>query len=188
MSEKKITYCVTLNEANEKYTEYLENHIKGVKEAYNMAYDAFKDVFPDVYIDNYQVRKLIVNLNKHDETKFDFNEFISYRNKFFPFSKNSERDESEFQIAWLHHVNNNAHHPAHWALVEDNEIKIFDMPDIYIIEMLCDWMAMSKYYNSTTLEYWKSESAKKLPMSIYTISKVDEFMKWMQDHNVHTLW
>ena len=47
---------------------------------------------------------------------------------------------------------------------------------------------MSKYCNSTTLEYWKSESAQKLPMSAYTKSKVNEFMDWMLKNNTHTLW
>ena len=50
------------------------------------------------------------------------------------------------------------------------------MPDIYIIEMLCDWMAMSKNYNSSTSDYWNSQSAQKLPMSSYTESKINEFM------------
>jgi hypothetical protein len=63
------------------------------------------------------------------------------------------------------------------------------MPDIYIIEMLCDWMAMSRYYNSSTLDYWNSDSAKKLPMSEYTKSKVNEFMEAMLIKNgKSTLW
>ena len=37
-------------------------------------------------------------------------------------------------------------------------------------------MAMSEYYNSTTLEYWESAPAQMLPMSEHTRTKVKEFM------------
>ena len=191
---KKVTYCKTLAESKEKYTKYINNHIKAAQNAYDMAIDAFKDIFPDVYEnddDNSKVRQLYINLAHHDDSKFDRNEFFYYAMKFFPvdgIDPESKRVNDGFQIAWLHHVHNNAHHPAHWALVDDDSIMVFDMPDIYIIEMLCDWMAMSKYYNSTTLEYWESDSAKKLPMSTYTKSKVNEFMEWMVENNKQTLW
>jgi hypothetical protein len=191
MSEKKIIYCKDHVEANDAYMYYIKNHIKNVHEAYHTAESAFRDIFPDVYDNREKLNILVANLKNHDKSKFDNEEFFAYRNKFFPVNNNDldpDKIEEYFNIAWLHHIHNNPHHPNHWVLVEGDKIKIFDMPDIYIIEMLCDWMAMSKYYNSTTLGYWKSESAKKLPMSIYTVSKVNEFMDWMQDHNVHTLW
>lgn len=187
----KTTYCKDIDESNKKYSEYIRNHIKSVMEAYHTAEDAFKEVFPEVYSNESQQRLLMFNLRDHDMSKFDYKEFWPYLSKFFPYegmTADSNTVENNFNIAWLHHVHNNEHHPAHWALAENNIIEIFDMPDIYIIEMLCDWMAMSKYYNSTTLEYWNSPSAQKLPMSIRTISKVDKFMDWMRDHNVHTLW
>lgn len=189
MSKKKITYCNTKGESRDKYYEYINNHIKAVQEAYNTAIDAFKDVFPKVYENPILVRQLNINIKNHDKSKFDVNEFWYYMARFFPIvgtDPESKEVKDNFKIGWLHHVHNNAHHPNHWALVDDNEVKIFDMPDIYIIEMLCDWMAMSKYYNSTTLKYWESDSAKKLPMSDYTKSKVNEFMNWMLKNNVYT--
>ena len=187
----KITYCDNILESKEKYEEYINNHIKNVQEAYLMASGAFLEIFPEVYNDNKLTNQLTTNLRSHDKSKFSDDEFWDYAMRFFPINSvnpYSKKIQDEFNIAWLHHVHNNPHHPAHWTLVEDGEIKIFDMPDIYIIEMLCDWMAMSKYFNSTTLEYWQSESAQKLPMSDYTKSKVEEFINWMIDNNVHILW
>lgn len=191
MSEKKITYCTNWEEASEEYTMYINNHIRNVQNVYYMAEDAFKVVFPEVYQKKSEVIKLLQNLNIHDRSKFDPLEFYYYAARFFPVEgtdPKSKKVKDNFNIAWLHHVHYNPHHPAYWTLVENGKIEYFNMPDIYIIEMLCDWMAMSKYYNSTTLEYWKSESAQKLPMRDYTKSKVNEFMEWMYKNNVHTLW
>lgn len=190
---KKITYCETIIESKEKYTEYIYIHIKNVNEAYKKAIKAFKDVFPEIYTNNglAKLNQLEYNLICHDKSKFSTDEFWPYAMRFFPINSvnpKSKDIEDGFQLAWLHHVHNNPHHPAHWTLVEDGEIKIFDMPDIYIIEMLCDWMAMSKYFNSTTLEYWQSESAQKLPMSPNTRAKVNTFMEYMRENNTHIVW
>lgn len=191
MSEKKITYCKDLEESRMEYTEYIDNHIKEVWKSYYTAVDAFKDVFPKVYRNKSEYTKLIYNLKNHDASKFEPSEFLYYAARFFPIDgtdHESEKVKNGFKLAWLHHANHNPHHPAYWALADDGKLIIYDIPDIYIIEMLCDWMAMSKYYNSTTLDYWKSESAQKLPMSEYTRSKINEFMEWMLNNNVHTLW
>ena len=191
MSEKKIIYCETMIESKDKYTDYINNHIANVQEVYDKNADVFKSVFPNVY-NSKQVMQLYINIENHDKSKFDENEFWYYAMRFFPvkgIDPNSEKVKKDFKIGWLHHVHNNAHHPNHWALVDDNQIYLFDMPDIYIIEMLCDWMAMSKYYNSKTIDYWNSDSGKKLPMSEYTKSKVNEFMEAMLIKNGKlTLW
>lgn len=194
MSEKKIIYCYcdSMKESKEKYTEYINNHIKNVKEAYKTAIDAFKNVFPEIYTNAglghlYQLEE---NLQKHDKSKFDDYEFWAYAMRFFPIKDDnvdSEKIKNNFQLAWLHHIHNNPHHPAYWALIDDGEVVIFDMPDIYIIEMLCDWMAMSKYYGTTTIDYWNSDSAKMLPMSKYTVSKVNKFMDYLLKNNLYTL-
>ena len=192
MSEKKITYCKDYYESREKYNEYIKNHIKAVNEAYETAEKAFKAVFPKVYEDPDQLMSLQCNLQYHDKSKNNYNEFWAYAMKFFPFEEipsELEKFKDGFDIAWLHHANHNPHHPAYWTLVEDGKIQYFDMPDIYIIEMLCDWMAMSKYYNSTTLDFWfNNPSAKKLPMTLNTKMKITHFMGWMYKNNVHTLW
>lgn len=194
MSEKKINYCKTVRESKDKYFDYITNHKNNVINAYDTAIRAFKEIFPNVYEDCTDNYIMSIRITNHDSSKYSFEEFEPYRERFFPVEREdgSEPDEDEvkrnFELGWLHHVHNNPHHPEYWTLVDKGEIKIYDMPDICIIEMLCDWMAMSKYYNSTTLSWWQSESAKKLPMSERTKSKVNEFMDWMLKNNVHTLW
>lgn len=187
----KITYCDNILDSNVKYNDYIDNHIKNVKDAYLIASEAFLEIFPKVFNDDKLIDKLTINLHNHDKSKYGTEEFWPYAMKFFPannINPHSKEVNDDFQLAWLHHVHSNAHHPAYWVIAENDNNKILDMQDIYIIEMLCDWMAMSKYHGSTTLEYWQSESAQKLPMSEYTKSKVNEFMDWMRKNNVHTLW
>lgn len=178
----KFTYTKNAEDMKKQYTEYINNHINNVKLCYEKAIDAFRIVFPEIYEDEKQLGFLLGNLQNHDESKFSPHEFYHYGMRFFPMEGIDPDDKfiiNNFELAWLHHVHNNPHHPGYWVLVEDNKIKIFDMPDIYIIEMLCDWMAMSVHFNSSTEDYWNSDSAKKLPMSEYTKSKVNEFMENM---------
>ena len=191
MNENKIYFCEDLKESKIRYAGYIREHIKAVKDAYTTAEEAFKEVFPEVYSNDIDRSNLLNNINDHDRSKYNDNEFYGYAMKFYPVINTDPESESvnqNFQMSWLRHVHNNPHHPAYWLLPKSGGVVILDMPDIYIIEMLCDWMAMGKYYGGTTLSYWKSKFAKELPMSIRTISKVDKFMQWMQDHNVHTLW
>lgn len=179
MSKKKVEFVTDVLQQKEKYEEYINDHIANVQGAYALALMAFKHVFPGVYKNKSHYNQLMYNLKHHDMSKNDQNEFWYYAARFFPINgtdPESKIVKDNFQIAWLHHVHNNPHHPAHWALVDDGKVIILNMPDIYIIEMICDWMAMSKYYNSTTKEYWKSESAQKLPISEYTKSKINEVL------------
>ena len=186
MAEKKITYTNGVNDMKKQYTKYIKNHIENVQLCYKKAVVAFRVVFPEVYEDLDQIKTLSNLLDNHDASKFSEEEFFPYAMRFFPIKGIDPKEEyikNNFKLAWLHHVNNNGHHPGHWALVDDNEVQIFDMPDVYIIEMLCDWMAMSIYYNSSTKEYWESPSAQKLPMSEYTRSKVEKFMAEMDERS-----
>lgn len=183
---RKIT-CMTKDESLRKYKEYVCNHIADVHYVYKRSLEAFQEVFPKVFENMNLHVDLVCNISDHDRSKIDKEEFEPYAAKFYPV--NGEKpNENEFKEAWLHHIHNNQHHPAHWCYVENGNIIILDMPDIYIIEMLCDWMAMSIHFKSTTLDYWKSESAQKLPMSEYTKSKVNEFMNWLIKNNKNTLW
>ena len=140
MSE--VRYCKDKDEQYRMYNNYIFNHVYGVQKSYKKALNAFKEIFPDVYESKQMVRKLQHNIINHDDSKYDKeNEFWQYAAKFFPIEgtdPNSKDVNDSFELAWLHHVNNNPHHPAHWVLYDEFEVKIFDMPDIYIIEMLCD--------------------------------------------------
>lgn len=70
-----------------------------------------------------------------------------------------------FDKAWEHHFKVNKHHWDHWCYNwELNESGIplsecelstpLEIPDRYIIEMICDWTAMGYKFNNTAKEYY----------------------------------
>jgi len=187
----KIIYTKDKEEQRNRYSEYINEHIKNVEFCYFEYVKCFKEIFPSVYAYDVKHTSLINNIRYHDLSKYSEYEFEAYANKFYPIlgiEEDKEKIKSKFNYAWLHHVHSNPHHPMYWVLVEENkEIVILDMPDIYIIEMLCDWMAMSKHFNSSTFEYWNAKG-NKLPLSFDTRFKIDKFMQYMNTHYKDILW
>ena len=58
----------------------------------------------------------------------------------------SKEVQEKFNYAWLHHIHNNPHHWQYWILTNDdpeNGIAALEMPDHYILEMICDWWSFS---------------------------------------------
>ena len=92
----------------------------------------------------------------HDLSKFSPTEFIAYTNKFYGVSNNikSGRNKSghydplsdkSFQKAWHHHTIYNKHHWQYWTVVsEDGNFVCVDIPEKYLIEMVCDWLGASR--------------------------------------------
>lgn len=109
----------------------------------------------------------------HDWSKFTLTEFPRYARRFF----GSDKDESEWAIAWNHHLEHNLHHPEHWSTVwrgrfgfyatnigektSDNIIAL-PMPEKYVREMVADWLAASKAYTgSWNIAKWVNENGPK---------------------------
>lgn len=92
--------------------------------------------------------EFIRNLWLHDMSKFSANEAFGYAMHDF---KNPNRESVEaFESAWHHHKMNNPHHPEYW--LNPNRSGVLEplpMPNIYILEMIADWMGASKTYGST---------------------------------------
>lgn len=88
------------------------------------------------------------NLIKHDFSKLTPDEFPHYAEYFCGEKKNEE----EFRKAWLNHQNKNKHHWEYWIMRSShNKSKninlIVDMPDIYVREMIADWVGAAWAYN-----------------------------------------
>lgn len=77
----------------------------------------------------------------HDLSKFLPSEFFPYAEYFYGKGNNRK----EFEFAWLLHQKRNKHHWEWWILHEEyGAAKIFEMPDKYAKEMLCDWVGAGK--------------------------------------------
>lgn len=108
----------------------------------------------------------------HDNSKISKEEFDGYGLKFFSLGDNKNSEES-FKQAWKHHKENNLHH--------HQSLKDYNGPDrkCYLIEMICDWIAMGwetgnlaqDYYETNKDKIELSEEDKKLIEYIFILIK-----------------
>lgn len=120
------------------YDEYLRDHIANVKKAYDWLCEHFPDIEQKMLKDRY-----IVDLNKHDQSKYSEEEYNAY-DKYFYGGNKSNTVVRNFNYAWLHHIHNNPHHWQYWVLQHDDEPEeVLEMPYRYVIEMICDWWSFS---------------------------------------------
>lgn len=132
------------------YDMYLYNHVNNTQIAFdwminNIANIDLMKIFPDV---NFQT--VSENLKKHDASKYSEKEYKAYDEYFY--GERTTKVKNDFNLAWLHHIHCNPHHWQHWVLIQDKgnadsyysgKFVALDMPDDYILEMICDWWSFS---------------------------------------------
>ena len=159
------------NDMYSKYDNYINEHKHNVVKGYNW----IKDNVPDI-LDGIDIDTLDTTINNHDASKTSASEYIPYVNYFYA-DKNNPEYVRDFQQAWLHHVHNNCHHWNYWVLVDDDGIVALDMPDIYIIEMICDWWSFS-WKKGKLLEIfdWYDKHLPNMKLSKLTQNKVETIL------------
>lgn len=92
-----------------------------------------------------------VILRHHDQSKFDPEEFYAYAQHFY-----GDGAPTEFALAWLRHIHRNKHHWQHWIFPDGWELEGVDiyggalvMPEVYVREMISDWMGASMAYTGS---------------------------------------
>lgn len=165
---------------SKKYDEYLSNHLECVKDAFNW----FVENMPEIFLDEVQQDEISKQcLEDHDKSKWDPEEYQPYDNYFY--GNKSYEVVREFNQAWLRHIHNNPHHWQHWILINDNPDEgeiILDMPDNYIIEMICDWWSFSwKTGDLYEIFKWYSERKQYIKLSDTTREKVENILNSMED-------
>lgn len=129
-------------EAYHSYDEYLDQHRMDVIKAFNWLKNNLSYMFPEsIQTDSNPLKQLVY---RHDLSKYSSCEYEAYKNYFYGTQRTKEIEDA-FDKAWLHHIWCNPHHWQHWVLVDENplELKPLPMPDIYVIEMICDWWSFS---------------------------------------------
>lgn len=174
------------NKKKQEYIDYINEHISNVKKAFEMFFvplldkENISDKFSDEEFKNAIVICQKENIPYHDASKFEDEEFEPYRLNFH--ATNAEKNLGEdyqkwvseiFEEAWRHHYLNNSHHPLYWKNSETNEIA--DMSLEAIIEMICDWEAMSMKFKSDTIE-WYNKAEEKSQMTENTKEIVEEIL------------
>jgi hypothetical protein len=105
------------------------------------------------------ITKVDIRVPMHDDSKFSDEEFEPYRKFFFPVSPTEKRYE-DFRPAWVHHYSNNPHHFEYWANKDGSFKSAFSERQPYLVEMVCDWMAMGLQFGNTALEWYLSRKGK----------------------------
>lgn len=135
-----------------KYFEHYSKHTYFVV----LAWKEIQDILIEDHIINedefHQINQLVI---WHDNSKISADEWVLYARKFHPIG-NQDRDEvdSEFKKAVEHHKSNNLHH--------FESLKHYTGSDWrnYIIEMICDYIAMGWEFGVYIFEYYEKNKEK----------------------------
>lgn len=155
----------------QEYLDYINEHIDFVNKAFDLYMVPLlsKNNISSL-ISNEELKQAILNLQPliptHDASKFSDAEFDGYRRKYYPtqveLAKEKEDDsyrqlcEDRYEECWVHHYTVNTHHPKHWYNFETKTAT--DMSLDAIIEMLCDWEAMSLKFNTSTVKWYENDA------------------------------
>lgn len=129
-----------------EYDQYLTEHRNNVMQGYIWILNHFGDPGLE-QIDNMTGVILSTAVHSHDMSKYSAQEYDAYDAYFYGKNK-TEKIKENFNLAWLHHIHENPHHWQHWVLMEDNpetgeNFKCLEMPQCYVLEMICDWWSFS---------------------------------------------
>ena len=170
--------------SRELYSSYINTHVMNVKIAYTKYIPVLHKIL------KFSAIQLKIHLDTHDESKYSEEEFEPYRKRFFPAddSEALKDGDIEFENAWKHHYSVNLHHPEWWIC--DNEPT--EMQDIYLAEMILDWVAMGMYNHNNIYDYYeKNKDEKKKIMHPNTIQKLEKCLDAMKqfdkDNNLQTI-
>lgn len=157
-----------------KYDIYIQEHKENVTKAFNWLEE---NVLSEMYDekDRLEFGRVIC---QHDDSKYNEEEYEAYDEYFY--GNKSYKTVENFNLAWLHHIHNNPHHWQFWVLLNDDPKegeKLIDMPDCYIIEMICDWWSFSwKKGDLNEISKWYDEHKDYMKLSVRTRDKVETLL------------
>lgn len=149
-----------------EYYKYCTNHIHNVQVAWENinknsecveSIRAFKISSGEAYQDQDFKYMLDSQIAVHDNSKFSDAEWDAYRKNFYPINEEEKISAAaDFDHAWIHHYENNMHHWDYWY----HKDMMNKMPINYVIEMCCDWIAMSMVMGGTAIEWYQDQIKK----------------------------
>lgn len=144
-------------ECEKLYKKYVDDHINNVKLAWKSmkenkkCINILKDLSENL---EYFLQTMQIFIDNHDASKYSIDEWEPYRKNFYPVDENEKKEnEEDFQKAWEHHYTVNMHHWDWWA--KNNRQN--KMPIVSVIEMCCDWIAMSNKFGGDAYTWYNSQ-------------------------------
>jgi hypothetical protein len=148
------------------YKKYIKEHRTNVKLAWN-------ELINWIDFINYEDWKAVNDLIRaHDKSKYSKEEFEAYRNFFFF----EDGDKKAFTYAWNHHQKTNPHHWQYWLMYKDGKTIALEMPFKYVIEMFCDWLAMSIKFDNLPSK-WYNENKDNMLLHEKTLEVVEAYIE-----------
>jgi len=135
-----------------EYCDYIEQHLTFVKKSWDIIKNSCKDM--NIIYDDHLFYYIDAMVEMHDVSKISVEEFIPYQQYFFP---TYNKDNTNFDSAWEHHLDNNPHHWEKWAKMDElfpNE------QSCHCVCMVVDWMAMGMKFGDTAESYYKKNKDK----------------------------
>lgn len=156
---------MTIQESENEYTSYITSHIEMVK----LVWKELQSLLTGEYwLDDKDWWNIDTAIEAHDKSKYSDVEFEGYRQYFYT-ADNEEKNRYKFEIAMSNHIHNNPHHWQYW------EINDFKIPFQSIIEMLCDWTAMS-VKNNNEPSTWFAENKNNIVLSVETDRMIQRWL------------
>ena len=135
-----------------EYLDYVERHYNNVQKAWKELNEKCKGHGFNWLYDDVIWHEINENIKIHDASKLSRYEFVNYRQFFYP-TKDEVKDKELMDYGWQHHVEQNPHHWQNWTIHHPNSI-------VYLIENICDWMAMGYEFGDTAKEYYENNKSK----------------------------
>ena len=165
-----------------QYDLYLLQHKEAVAKAFHWFYENLTHIVENASNDINALYLQICYI--HDASKNDPEEYDAY-DRYFYGNNRSYQVQRDFDYAWLHHIHNNPHHWQYWILQNDEAEEgtyALDIPDNYILEMICDWWSFS--WRSGNLfgifDWWESHK-NTIRLSPATREKVVDILNQMKE-------
>lgn len=119
----------------------------------------------------------------HDWSKFTPAEWTPYVRNFYT----DRGDQDAFDAAWLHHQHRNPHHWQHWLLREDDgPLKLIEMPESLVREMVADWMGAGRAITGKwDTAGWYAANRDKIKMHSRTKTLVESLLPTEPDAKGH---
>jgi hypothetical protein len=142
---------------DEQHVDDLDGHIRRVQE------NAMK--LAKHYLGNGRrefARVLLAKANCHDQSKYAGIEWqYMHRGPIV--------DKAMLTAAIEQHQRTNDHHPEYWGGLKN-------MPEVCVVEMVCDWLARSQEFATDLREYVKTEACER-----FDFASATQQVKWIWD-------
>lgn len=155
-----------ITQKRQEYLNYIEEHINNVKKAWaNLISITAIQSFLAGFDNSRQLIAITAdNVNVHDKSKYSEEEFEPYRRHFHYIDEKEKEDSTaDFEKAWDHHKENNMHHWDWWA--EHNQSDKMSIP--FVLEMCCDWIAMSMKFQKNNAYEWYLDNKNKIILGVF---------------------